>query len=104
MPVKDKETVNIVSVKGADKTVKVRTVDTISADKERETARLQREQERRLRLDQMEKDLAAQRLAAVAAEEKRAGERAAQLQAAEEQTRKDDEAKQAADGQQPGGN
>lgn len=104
LPVNEKETVYIVSVKGADKTVKVRTVDTISADKERETARLQREQERRLRLDQMEKDLAAQRQAAEAAEEKRAAERAAQLQAAEEQTRKDDEAKQAADGQQPGGN
>lgn len=104
LPVNEKETVYIVSVKGADKTVKVRTVDTISADKERETARLQREQERRLRLDQMEKDLAAQRQAAEAAEEKRAAERAAQLQAAEEQTRKDDKAKQAADGQQPGGN
>lgn len=104
LPVNEKETVYIVSVKGADKTVKVRTVDTISADKEHETARLQREQERRLRLDQMEKDLAAQRQAAEAAEEKRAAERAAQLQAAEEQTRKDDEAKQAADGQQPGGN
>ena len=104
LPVNEKETVYIVSVKGGDKTVRVRTGDTISADKERETARLQREQERRLRLDQMEKDLAAQRQAAEAAEEKRAAERAAQLQAAEEQTRKDDEAKQAADGQQPGGN
>lgn len=85
LPVNEKETVYIVSVKGLDNTVKVRTVDAISAGKELEAARLKREQERRERLDQMEKELAGQRKAAEEAEQKRAEERARLLQEAEEQ-------------------
>lgn len=90
LPVNEKETTYIVSVKGLDNTVKVRTVDAISADKEREAARLKREQERRERLDQMEKDLAAQRQAAEEVERKRAEERAKLLQEAEKENAGDE--------------
>ncbi len=83
LPVNEQETVYVVSVKGVDRTVKVRTVDAVSAEKARETARLQREQERAARLEQLDKELAEQRRAAEAAEEKRAEERAKKLQEAE---------------------
>lgn len=84
LPVADKPTVYVVSVKGLDNTVKVRTLDTIGADKDREQARLQREADRRRRLDDRDKELAESRKAADLQEQKRAEERAKLLENIEE--------------------